>query len=113
MSTLDSRPPCPSCGSEHIVKNGSTHHKKPRFKCKDCGRQLVEFPTKKYISDETKALVGQLLLEKIPWAGIARVTKVSRSWLQDYVDRKNQHIPRQLKVTSKNKGKLTLECDEL
>ncbi|MBO9998706.1 MAG: IS1 family transposase [Cyanobacteria bacterium SID2] len=98
MSTFDSRPTCSSCGSEHIVKNGSTHHKKPKFKGKDCGRQFVEFLTKKYILDEIKALIGRLLLEKIPLAGIARVTKVSRSWLQDYVNHKNQHIPCRLKV---------------
>lgn len=37
-SSLASRPPCPSCGSKQILKNGSTHHKKQKFLCKECGR---------------------------------------------------------------------------
>jgi len=78
MSPIDSRPPCLSCGSENLVKNGSTHHKKPKFKCRDCGRQFVEFSTQKYISDETKALIDRWLLEKISLAEISRITNVSR-----------------------------------
>jgi len=54
-----------------------------------------------------------LLLEKISLAGIARVTNVSRDWLQKYVNQKNRQTPRQLKTTPKKKGKLTLECDEI
>lgn len=29
---------CPSCGSQHIVKNGSNILRKQCYKCKDCGR---------------------------------------------------------------------------
>ncbi len=103
MSHSDLRPPCPSCGSEQIVKNGSTHNKKPKFKCKECGRQFVKFPEKKEISSETKAWIDELLLEKVSLRGIARVTKVSRTWLQNYVNRKYKRTPRQLKVSSKKK----------
>ncbi|AKV67100.1 Mobile element protein [Microcystis panniformis FACHB-1757] len=37
-------------------------------------------PTNKTVSDETKQLIDQLLLERISLRGIARVTGVSWSW---------------------------------
>ncbi len=70
---------CPRCGSKRIVKNGSTHNKKQKFDCKDCGRQFVENPKNKPISDATKALIDKMLLERISLAGICRVTGVSPS----------------------------------
>jgi len=45
--------------------------------------------------------------------GIARVTQVSWSWLQDYVNRKLARTPRQVKVSGKPLGKLIVECDEM
>jgi transposase-like protein len=56
---------CPKCGSCHTIKNGSTHNGKPKRKCKDCGRKFVINPTNKTVSDETKQLIDQLLLERI------------------------------------------------
>jgi hypothetical protein len=44
-----------------------------------------------------------LLLEKIPLAGIARVTEVSEPWLQNYVNDKYESVPKQLKVEAKKK----------
>ncbi len=38
---------------------------------------LVINPSNKTVSDETKQLIDQLLLERISWRGIARVTGVS------------------------------------
>lgn len=78
-------PACPSCESESVVKNGFIHNGKQNHLCKDCGRQFVEDPQNKVISDETKVLVDKLLLEKIPLAGIARVVDVSEVWLQGVV----------------------------
>lgn len=74
------RPTCPSCGSQHTVKNGRIHNKKPKYQCQNCGRQFVENSTKKVIDTGTKELIDRLLLEKIPLAGIARVTQVSETW---------------------------------
>ena len=79
---------CPKCGSYHTIKNGSTHNGKPKRQCKDCGRQFVINPTNKTVSDETKQLIDKLLLERISLRGIARVTGVSWSWLQNYVNNK-------------------------
>ena len=70
-------------------------------------------PTNKAVSDETKQLIDKLLLERIYLRGIARVTGVSWSWLQNYVNNKLAAVPRQIKVSDKPKGKLVRECDEM
>jgi hypothetical protein len=69
--------------------------------------------TNKTISPDTKQLIDQLLLERISLRGIARVTGVSWSWLQNYVNNKLAAVPRQVKVSDKPKGKLVRECDEM
>ena len=104
---------CPTCGSEHLIKNGSVHNNKPKYQCKGCGRQFVVNPTKTSIPNEIKLLIDRLLLERISLRGIARVTQVSWSWLQDYVNQKLAQTPCQVNVSGKPSGKLTIECDEL
>ena len=103
---------CPNCQSKKVVKNGKIHNGKQNHKCTDCGRQFVLNPQQKRIDEATKQLIDKLLLEKLPLAGIARVTGVSEMWLQGYVNGKYKDVPRQVKVTGKKKGRLTLECDE-
>jgi transposase-like protein len=76
-------PTCPACDSTHTVKNG-----KQNFKCRECGRQFMQDPQNKIIEQQTKTLIDKLLLEKIPLAGMARVTGVSEPWLQSYVNAK-------------------------
>jgi insertion element IS1 protein InsB len=111
-------PSCPSCESNNVVKNGFIHSGNQNHKCKACGRQFVEAPKQKLISQATKDLIDKLLLEKMPLAGIAkqclrgnlppqnmrRVCDVSETWLQDYVNHKYESIPRQVNVSSKKKG---------
>ncbi len=95
---------CPKCSSEQIAKNGSIHTGKQKYKCKECGRQFVENPKHPAISDETKGLIDKLLLEKLPLAGTARVTGVSETWLQNYVNHKYEQVPRQAQLRSKKKS---------
>jgi insertion element IS1 protein InsB len=106
-------PSCPSCESKSVVKNGFIHNGKQNHKCRNCGRQFVEVSEQKLISQETKDLIDKLLLEKIPLAGIARVCEVSESWLQEYVNQKYESTPRQVNVSQKEKGKITIQCDEM
>ena len=94
---------CPQCNGQHIVKNGHIHNGKQRFKCHDCGRQFVENPTNIVITDETKALIDRLLLERISLAGIARAAQVSDKWLQDYVNAKYAKVPRQVEISPKKR----------
>jgi len=86
------------------VKNGKIHNGKQNFKCRKCGRQFVKDPQNKIIDQATKTLIDKLLLEKIPLAGIARVTDVSELWLQQYVNAKYEQVPRQVTVTAKKRG---------
>lgn len=104
---------CPHCQSDQTVKNGTIHNGKPKYLCKTCGRQFVDDPQDRRISEETKALIDRLLLERISLAGIARAVGVSERWLQTYVNEKYAAQPRQVQVTPKKKGRLTIECDEL
>jgi len=41
---------CPKCDSKNVIKNGRIHNGKPKFECKDCGRQFIKNPTKKIIA---------------------------------------------------------------
>ncbi|WP_250126831.1 IS1 family transposase [Chroococcidiopsis sp. CCMEE 29] len=104
---------CPTCSSEQVIKNGSVHNGKPKYQCKSCGRQFVINPTNSPVSEEIQQLIDRLLLERISLRGIARVTQVSWSWLQDYVNQKLARIPRQVKISGKPLGKLVIECDEM
>lgn len=103
---------CPYCYSSAIVKNGSNSAKTPKFRCKDCGRQFVEHPIQSRITEAEKALIDKLLLEKIPLAGMARVTGISERWIQDYVNDQYEAVPRVVSVMAKTAFDLTIECDE-
>jgi len=103
---------CPDCHTDQISKHGSNSTGKPNYACNACGHQFVDDPQWRVISDDTKALIDRLLLERISLAGIARAVQVSESWLQVYVNEKYLAVPREIRVRSK-KGRLTIECDEL
>lgn len=94
---------CPRCQSQHPIKFGRTHYGKQRYRCRHCGRQFVENPTRQPVEPETRALVDRLLLERLSLAGIARSTGVSKRWLQTYVNRTLAEIPRTLSVRPKKK----------
>lgn len=104
---------CPDCYSLEIVKNGFNATRKQMYLCKRCRRQFVLDPIKSRISSDTKELIDKLLPERIPLAGIARVVGVSERWLQNYVNKLYEQIPREAVVKKKSKGRLTVECDEL
>ena len=95
---------CPRCQSENIIKNGSIHNGKQKYECKECKRQFIENPKNKIVSSEIKIIIDRLLYEKIPLAGICRVTGVSPKWLQDYVNQKYESVPKQVNVGNKKKA---------
>jgi len=95
---------CPNCQGTQIIKNGTIHNGKPKWKCKTCGHQFVANPTQHRISDESKQVIDKLLLERISLAGIVRVTGVSLRWLQYYVNAKYAAVPRSVTVTEQKKG---------
>lgn len=85
-STRDAHPPCPRCQGGHVVRNGTLRSGSPQLLCRDCGRRFVAEPKKVPVSEERKKLIRGLLLERMSLRGIARVTGVSRSWLQNFVN---------------------------
>jgi len=95
------------------MRNGTTRRGKQNYKCRDCGRQFVENPQWKRREPDSTAVIDRLLLEKIPLAGIARVLKLSESWLQGYVNQCYKVVPRQVQVGPKPKGPLAVQMDEL
>ena len=70
-------------------------------------------PNNQSVLLDVKRLIDKLLLEQISLRGIARVTGVNFSWLQNYVNTKFRRVPRQVEVLEKPKGKLIIECDEM
>lgn len=95
---------CPKCQGKQITKYGHTHYGKQRFRCQECSRQFVDNPTRQPISAETRGLIEKLLKERLALAGIARVTGVSKRWLQMYVNQKYYQTPRQVEVTQKKQA---------
>ncbi len=95
---------CPQCASDQIVKNGSIHHGKPKYVCKECRRQFVGDPPDRRIPDDTKALSDRLLRERMSLAGMARAVGVSERWLQSSVNATYADQPRQVQVRSKKKA---------
>ena len=95
------------------MRNGTTRRGKQNYKCRDCGRQFVENPQWKRREKDSTVMIDRLLLEKIPLAGIARVLKLSESWLQGYVNQCYKVVPRQVQVTPKPKAALRVQMDEL
>src|SRR4051812_28935113 len=85
-ATSLSVPPCPRCGATHVVHNGRRHGGVPSFLCRGCGRQFVRSPRKGPVPEAAKALVLRLLGERMAIRAIARVTGLSRSWLQRFVN---------------------------
>ena len=92
---------CPTCQSEKVVKNGFNRLKKQMYRCKTCGRQFVLNPSKTAITQETKALVDRLLLERNSLKGIQRCVGVSASWLQQYVNNKYATILQEVIIQKK------------
>jgi len=67
---------CPRCGSQRVKKKGHIHNGKQNHPCKVCERQFVGQADPRRISDEQRALVERLLLERISLRGICRAVGV-------------------------------------
>jgi transposase-like protein len=69
-----------------VTRPGTTHNGVPTFRCRGCGRRFVAAPREGPISSGRKALVRRRLGERLSPRAIARVTGLSRSWVQGFVD---------------------------
>jgi transposase-like protein len=80
-------PTCPRCSATHVVRNGATHSGKPSVRCRGCGRRFVADPARGPVGEDRENLAHRLLSERPSLRAIARVTGLSRSWLQAFVNR--------------------------
>jgi hypothetical protein len=80
----------------HIKRNGYTHYGRQNYRCKDCDRQFVE--DSQLIGEEVKDLIKALLLERLSLRGICRVTRVSLTWLPDFIVEVYSESPDDLNV---------------
>ena len=74
------RPRYPNCDSTHIIKNGSTHHKKPNFFYVKPAVASLSKPLPRGRSLLVKEIIKKVLLERISLIGIARSLGVSMSY---------------------------------
>ncbi|WP_088256142.1 IS1 family transposase [Fimbriiglobus ruber] len=107
-------PACPRCGSFRVTRAGVTPNQVPSFRCPDCGRRFVAHPRKGPVTDERKELILRLLAERLSLRAIARVTGVSRSWLQAFVNTVYQdETPWEPGPVNTQEGEIVVEADEL
>lgn len=101
---------CPHCQSSKIVKNGLTSYQKQNYRCHSCKRQSVE--RKSPVVFQREELLKRLLLERISLRGIARVLKVSLSWVVKRSKQYWQSVSEELPVEQLKRPELALYCLE-
>jgi hypothetical protein len=72
---------CPRCQSPEYKKNGHIRNGKQNHQCHNCGRQFVDRFEQARVSDDTRALIERLLVERISLHGICRAVGVTLKWL--------------------------------
>jgi transposase-like protein len=91
---LNNMTTCPHCQSSNIVKNGLTAYGKQNYRCQYCKRQSVEREAEDTFKREE--LLESLLLERISLRGIARILKVSLTWVVERAKQIWQSVPEEL-----------------
>jgi insertion element IS1 protein InsB len=110
---------CPRCKSSKYKKNGHIHNGKQNHQCHDCGRQFVECFEQYLLSDDKRALIERLLLERISLRGICRAVGVKLKWLLGFLVQCIEALPDHLHVqpiTSQQDvliQRLEVEADEM
>src|SRR4051794_17739576 len=85
-TTTSTAEPAPACHAAHVIRNGKTKAGSPNFLCRCCKRRFVARPGREPITEERRDLVRRLLLEQLSLRAIARAARVSRTWLQGFVN---------------------------
>ncbi|BCU68943.1 IS1 transposase [Stygiolobus caldivivus] len=82
----EERPPCPSCKSNRVVKNGSSRGK-TKYKCKTCGKTSYQATNHK-MSKEQKERVLKEYTNRMSMRGIARVEGKPLTTIYSFIRRK-------------------------
>src|SRR5918992_2557569 len=119
QKTMVIRDVCPQCQSSKYKKNGHIHNGKQNHRCQDCGRQFVACFEQSLISDDTRALIERLLVERISLRGICRAVGVNLKWLLGFLVQCFEALPDHLHVQpvayhgDVMVGRLTVEADDM
>jgi insertion element IS1 protein InsB len=89
---------CPQCQSPKCKKNGHIHNGKQNYHCHDCGRQFVRCFEQYRITEDKRALIERLLLERISLRGICRAVGVGLKWLLGFLVQCVEALPEHLHV---------------
>ncbi len=89
---------CPRCKSPKYKKNGHIHTGQQNHQCKNCGRQFVQGFAQYRISDDTRALIERLLVERISLRGICRAVGVGLKWLLGFLVQCVEALPDHLHI---------------
>ena len=89
---------CPKCKSSKYKRNGHIHNGKQNHQCKDCGRQCVQCSDQYLISDDTRALIERLLLERISLRGTCCAVGVRLKCLLGFLVQCVEALPDHLHV---------------
>jgi len=92
-SVSNSRTSLSTCGSRHLIKNGSVHNSKPKYQCKAVVANLLSIPLKQ-LFQRNKATDYSTHLREYT-ARIARATQVS--WSTRLRQSKLAQTPRQIR----------------
>jgi hypothetical protein len=92
------REACPQCGSRVYKRNGHIHTGKQNHRCNACGRAFVLTPENSLITQEQRALIERVLLERISLRGICRAVGVGLQWLLQFIVTRLQAAPEDLYV---------------
>jgi insertion element IS1 protein InsB len=110
---------CPRCQSPKYKKNGHIHNGKQNHQCHDCGRQFVDCFEQYLISEDTRALIERLLVERISLRGICRTVGVTLKWLVGFLVPCVEALPDHLNVEPVSRTqdvviqRLEVEADEM
>jgi insertion element IS1 protein InsB len=109
----------PQCRSRWNNRNGHIHTGKQNHRCKHCGRAFVLTPENAVITEEQRALIERLLLERISLREICRTVGVGLQWLLQFTVTRFRVAPKDLYTKLANGTpavilqRLEAELDEL
>jgi insertion element IS1 protein InsB len=89
---------CPRCQSPKHKKNGHIRNGKQNHQCHDCGRPFVQCFEQYLLSDDTRALIERVLVERISLRGICRAVGVGLKWLLGFLVQCFEALPDHLHV---------------
>jgi insertion element IS1 protein InsB len=106
-------------GIPKYQKNGHIHSGKQNHHCHDCGRQFVDGFEQYLISEDARALIERLLVERISLRGICRAVGVILKWLVGFLVQCFEALPDHLNVQPVSRTqdvviqRLEVEADEM